>query len=403
MKFLPSVPVLLAGLSSLLALSARGAANYGDDLAFLQKHTPVVELSDDAGARVAVVPAWQGRVMTSTEGGVTGPSYGWVNRELIASGQLQPHMNPFGGEDRFWLGPEGGQFGLFFAPGKKFEFADWQTPPVLDTVAFAVTNQARDRVAFQHDCKLTNYSGTKFAVKIEREVRLLPTAGVWQNLGVTPGKGVTVVGYESVNRITNTGKNAWRRKTGLLSIWILGMFNAAPETTVVLPIKPGADSRLGPRVNADYFGPVPLERLLAKEYAVFFRGDGKYRSKIGIGPGRARPVMGSWEPVSGVLTLVQYTLPTGAKEYVNSQWKVQEKPYGGDVVNSYTDDGKLGAFYELESSSPAGDLAPGKTLEHVHRTIHVRGGYAELNQIAQTVLGVGLAEIKAALPVRGRN
>jgi hypothetical protein len=26
-----------------------------------------------------------------------------------------PHINVFGGEDRFWLGPEGGQFSIFFA------------------------------------------------------------------------------------------------------------------------------------------------------------------------------------------------------------------------------------------------------------------------------------------------
>jgi len=33
--------------------------------------------------------------------------YGWINRELVASGKRQKHINAFGGEDRFWLaGPE---------------------------------------------------------------------------------------------------------------------------------------------------------------------------------------------------------------------------------------------------------------------------------------------------------
>jgi hypothetical protein len=41
----------------------------------------------------------------------------WVNRALIASGKIAQHMNAVGGEDRIWLGPEGGQFSIFFAPG----------------------------------------------------------------------------------------------------------------------------------------------------------------------------------------------------------------------------------------------------------------------------------------------
>ena len=83
-------------------------ANFGDDSAFLKKHTDLVVLSDKAGsAKVALAPAWQGRVMTSTMGGDAGPSFGWINRELIASGEIKPHMNAFGGEDRFWMGAGG--------------------------------------------------------------------------------------------------------------------------------------------------------------------------------------------------------------------------------------------------------------------------------------------------------
>ena len=96
-------------------------------------------LSDSKGlAKVAVSPAWQGRVMTSTAGGDAGLSFGWINRELIESRKLQPHMNAFGGEDRFWMGPEGGQFSIFFAKGTKFDLADWQTPAPIDTLPFQV-------------------------------------------------------------------------------------------------------------------------------------------------------------------------------------------------------------------------------------------------------------------------
>lgn len=43
------------------------AATFGEDVAFLKSHTDLVVLSDAKGAaKVAIAPAWQGRVMTST-------------------------------------------------------------------------------------------------------------------------------------------------------------------------------------------------------------------------------------------------------------------------------------------------------------------------------------------------
>ncbi len=375
------------------------AAQFGEDVAFLKKHTQVVLLTDaDGRGQVAVIPAWQARVMTSTDGGEQGASYGWMNRDLIATGKVLKHFTPYGGEDRIWLGPEGGQFSVFFAKGSSFDLDHWQTPPALDSEPFAIASQSRDRVRFQRRFQMINYSGTRLDVELEREVRMIPAAGSWKTLGVAPAAGVSIVSYESVNRLTNAGAAPWTPRTGLLSIWILGMYNAAPETTIVIPIRAGAEEKLGPRVNADYFGKVPAERLVADEKAVFFRGDGKYRSKIGINPKRAMPILGSYDARAGVLTLVQYTLPKNAARYVNSQWKLQEDPFSGDVVNSYSDDGKMGAFYEMESSSPAAQLAPGKTIEHVHRTIHLRGDKSSLDGIARATLGVGLDRIATALP-----
>jgi hypothetical protein len=78
--------------------------------------------------------------MTSTADGGQGNSYGWINYGLIKSGEHQPHMNAFGGEERFWLSPEGGQFSIYFKKGKSFDFENWQTPAIIDTVSFAVTN-----------------------------------------------------------------------------------------------------------------------------------------------------------------------------------------------------------------------------------------------------------------------
>jgi hypothetical protein len=158
-------------------------------------------------------------------------------------------------------------------------------------------------------------------------------------------------------------------------------------------------------VNDAYFGAVPSDRLRVDEEAgvLYFRADGERRSKIGVPSGRAMPVLGSWDPGRGVLTLVRATVPSAPSPYVNSMWEHQSEPYGGDVVNSYCDGppapgvAPLGPFYELESSSPAEALAPGERLEHTQTTVHVIGPRASLDVIARDQLGVGLETIEHAL------
>jgi hypothetical protein len=380
------------------------AETFGEDLAFLNKHTQIVVLSDDSGqAQVAVAPQYQGRVLTSTAGGAAGMSYGWINRELIASGEQRPHMNAFGGEDRFWLGPEGGQFAIFFKPGAKFTLDDWQTPAAIDTDAWPIVRQSKSEVAFRRKIKLTNYSGTQLELLAERVVRLVPRDKLAERLGVAVGTDVSLVAYESENRITNTGSEPWTKEGGLLSIWILGMYQPSDQTTVVIPFRPGPASELGPKVNDAYFGKVPAERLKVGDQHLFFSGDGRSRGKIGVGPKRVKPILGSYAAESQLLTLVQLTVPPGATDYVNSMWEIQKEPFAGDVVNSYNDGPPspgvkpLGPFYELESSSPAAALAPGQSLTHVHRTVHLQGPATQLSPVAEATLGVSVATIQASL------
>lgn len=304
------------------------AASFGDDAAFLKSHTDLIVLSDEKGlAKVAVVPAWQGQVMTSTAGGDGGSSFGWINRDFITAGKLVPHMNAFGGEDRFWMGPEGGQFSIYFPKGAKFEFADWQTPAAFDSLPFKLVSQSPHQATFIAEFALTNYSGTHFEVAVNRAVRLLDAAAAWKKLGVQPVPKVTQVAYESDNKITNVGKNAWKKDTGLLSIWILGMFNPSPSATIVAPIKAGPESEFGVKVTSDYFGAVPPERLVVKDNVVFLCADGKFRSKIGLNPKRGKAVLGSYDADSKVLTIMQFTQPAGVTDYVNALWKLQDNPY----------------------------------------------------------------------------
>ena len=206
-------------MTAALSLSSHAsAATFGDDATFLAKHTEIVQLTGpDGKSKVALAPAWQGRVMTSTADGDGGLSYGWINRELISSGKTQPHINVFGGEDRFWLGPEGGQFSIFFAKGASFDLDHWFTPGAIDTLPYRLVRKSPQGARFAAAFGLTNFSGTRFDVAVDREIRLLGTADAWQRLGGKAVLEVKVVAYESRNKISNTGKAAWTKDSGLLS------------------------------------------------------------------------------------------------------------------------------------------------------------------------------------------
>lgn len=71
-------------------------------------------------------------------------------------------------------------------------------------------------------------------------------------------------------------------------------------------------------------------------------------------------------------------------------------------MNAYNDgpaspgEPPLGAFYELESSSPVRELQPGEGLRHVHRTLHAVGPERKLSHIAEACLGLSLDQIRRA-------
>jgi uncharacterized protein DUF6786 len=388
--------LVLTGCSTVAATG--GGRTFGEDVAFMAKHTEVIVLGQ-GDAQIAVAPGWQGRVMTSTARGAGGSGYGWINDAWIEAGKVEPHINIPGGEDRFWMGPEGGQYAIFFPKGAAFDLEHWQTPPCIDTDAYEVVEKDASHVTLRHRASVVNYAGSKFDVQIDRTVRLQPAGYLEKTFGLTVGPGVKSVAYTSMNAITNAGSNAWSKDGGLLSIWILGMFKPSPEATVILPYQPGSEAEHGRVVNDAYFGKVPESRLRDWNHVLYFKGDGQYRSKIGLGLRRAKQVVGSYDPTRNLLTIVVYTKPDGATDYVNSMWELQREPYGGDVVNSYNDGplgpGKkpLGPFYEIETSSPAAALAPTESLTHVSTTLHFEGARAELEPIASKLLGVSLDQI----------
>ena len=340
---------------------------------------------------------YQARVMTSAVS-AGAASLGFINRQFIEAGQAGTAFDNYGGEDRFWLGPEGGQYGLYFPASKPFRFEFWQTPHGLQEGAWKVSDESPTSITYAHAFSVANYEQRVFKVEVERKLELLTVERASQQLGTALSPSLRWVGFSSKNKLTNAGSDPWQEASGLLSVWILGMFAPVPGTQVIVPFETASSGQI---VNDTYFGKVPAERLRVNEQKGFiaFRADGKYRSKIGLGPARARRALGSYSEPARLLTLVLYTKPSGATRYVNSMWERQAAPYAGDVINSYNDGppapGKppLGGFYEIESSSPAAALAPGESLSHEHQTYHFSGPRADLEALAQQVLGVSLSDL----------
>jgi hypothetical protein len=375
-------------------LSSMPLTTFASEVAFLSRFGPLKVLEAPGGGRVAVSAHYQGRVMTSAVE-PEGRSLGFVDRKFIEEAKTGTQFDNYGGEDRFWLGPEGGQFALYFPPAKPFAFVNWQTPHAMQEGAWEAKDNTATAITFVRHMDLINYAGTTFSVGVERKVSLVSLDEARDRLGIALPGGVKWVGFSTANTITNLGKVAWTEPKGLLSVWILGMFAPVPGTRVIVPFEKNAGGEI---VNDRYFGKVPADRLTVRPNDGFllFKCDGQYRSKIGIGPSRAKPMLGSYSDEAKLLTVVLYSKPAAATHYVNSMWEQQKEPYGGDVVNSYndgpTEPGKasLGGFYEIESSSPAAALGPGEKLTHLHQTFHFSGTRDALDTIAKKALGVSL-------------
>ena len=369
------------------------------DLNFLKQHDDsLIVLSNDSGlAQVVVSPKYQAKVFTSTADGGSGKSFGWVNYKAFA-GTTDTHMNAYGGENRLWLGPEGGKFSLFFKPDSPMVFANWKTPASFDTEPWKVVDKNDESVTMQKNMQLINYKGTSLNVAVRRSVKILSNADIAQRLALSLDTPVKAVAYQTDNVITNNGSSAWSEATGMPCIWMLDMFTPSPATVIIVPYKNLSGQSFNKVVTSDYFGQIPLDRLKYSDDKLFLKADGKSRGKLGVAPEYAKTVAGSYDPQHKVLTIIMYDLDSSAK-YLNQEWNTTKPAFSGDAVNAYNDgplaDGtQMGPFYEMESVSPAAFLKPGESLSHKHAVFHFTGDEKGLDVIAQKLLGVSLGAIQ---------
>jgi hypothetical protein len=383
--------VLLALIAIIVSCNQQ-QSDFEKDLSFLKKYDKVIVLSQ-GNAKVVVSPKFQAKVFTSTAG--DGSSLGWINYKVFDA-EPDPHMNAYGGENRIWLGPEGGPFSLFFPKGFEMTFANWKIPPAFDTEPWELVESSGKAVTMKKDMKLVNYAGTELSLKVDRKVEILDNSAIEKLLSAKYADDVKAVGYSTENGITNTGTNEWTDSTGgMPCIWILDMFPPSPNTTIIIPYKKDTAAKIA---NTAYFGEIPVDRIKYVDSILYFKADGKKRSKLGVLPHSAKNIAGSYDADKKILTITLFDINPSAK-YLNMEWDTQKPPFSGDAMNAYNDgpleDGRqLGPFYELESVSPAAFLAPGQTLSHQHCVFHFSGDEKSLDPICKQTLGVSLEEVK---------
>jgi hypothetical protein len=375
---------------------------FGYDLQFLKKQDSTLIVLLSGNSRVIISPKYQAKVFTSTASGEKGLSFGWINYK--AFNKEDAHMNAYGGENRLWLGPEGGKFSLFFKPGTKMVFDNWKTPAPFDNENWNVSAIDSQSVTLYKKMDLLNYAGTQLKLQVVRTVSILSREQVNGLASESElDDSLYAVGYETKNVLTNMGEQEWTEASGMPCIWILDMFKPSSATIVVVPFKNIRAGDFEKVATTNYFGEIPADRIKHNDSLIFFRADGKSRGKLGISANKARETAGSYDAENKVLTIILFNV-SEKKRYLNQEWNITKPSFTGDAVNAYNDgplsDGtQMGPFYEIESVSQAAFIKPQESIYHSHIVLHFTGNKKALNKIAIRMLGTGLEKINKSFEV----
>lgn len=400
--------------------------SYRNAIEFLESKTKVLELCNNLGARVAVCPEWNGRVMTSSADGLDGDSFGLIHVAGIEKGHQESGYDFFGGEDQFSLAPEGGPFSLFYEVPPEIPLI--QTQPLHRTFGFhegpfEIDQAPPDpQIRLRRNMKMRNLVGATFDLDIIRTARLTNREDLEDLFGETLAntldqRDLSYVSYQTTTSLINRN-GPFSKNTGLVSIRIRGMFNSTSNHVVLLPFKSGDEANAEPTVDIDYFGMAPHGHLRLLSRMLLLRADGKYRCRIGVSRKRVMACFGAVDFRSGVLTLIHFSLPPNPIEYYynnndlrlpsdldsrdfakvreyfltetlrpkenrndHPQPDFLESAYNGNVLRVFTNgpsDGFFCPYYKFDVFSPASELQKNEHLTHTQHTLHINADRATL-------------------------
>lgn len=366
--------------------------SFSSDLNFLlSKDDNLIVLETRTGeSQLIVSPKYQGKVFTSTAAGNEGISFGYINYKAFDKAKPDEHMNAYGGENRLWVGPEGGDFSVYFQPEANQVFDNWHTPKAIDTENWQLITHLPDKVEMAKSVSLTNAKGTRLAFELTRIVTILEDEEIASLTGIQFPSEIKAVGYKTNNTIINRNSFEWNENTGAVCIWILDMFPPSPDALTIIPYDETNES--DSIANTGYFGEIPKDRISFAHGNIYLKTDGKFRSKVGLKVIRTKSMAANYDPEYKRLTIIIFDTDIKGT-YLNQEWGKGKKLFDGDAMNAYNDgpleDGSImGPFHELESSSPAAFIQPDEMMSHQHNVFHFTGDKNALSEITKKLLGV---------------
>ncbi len=384
---------------SIAEKSASNAWEFGLDLAFLEKYADCIVLGEDESF-VAVSPKLQARVMTSTLSGDDGYSMGWINRNLIASGEKESHGNLYGGEDRFWIGPEGTDHSVFFEKDALFVPDNWKIPQDISSKPWKVKSKNRHQASFEKEISLKNAKGENIKILASREITYITKENAKIILDTEIPETVKMVAFQSVNKITNKGEKPWGEKSGLINLAVVSTFHANKSTYAFLPFNQGSPKDIG-SIITDMYNESPIgDRLSVAGDFVRMRMDGSKLGEIFMNPKRTRNILGAYDSDQNLLTIITFVPPPAPAKYIAPYWRRTNDMLDGDAVSIFNngpanhDTFYADKFFKTSTFSPALALEPQKSQLHIQRTFHFKGSEYELEKIAQKLLGVSMKQLR---------
>lgn len=376
---------------------------FGQDLKFFSQHNSDIMILGEGDSLIAVSPKYQSRILTSTFGGVEGPSLGWINHELLADNKIGLQTYQIGGEDRFWVGPQGGDFSIFFPQGAIYSAENWRAPAGLSLDPWKLIASSKTQAKFEKNADFENAKGQRFTVRAEREITVLNRAQVSEILGIEIPSAVKLVAFQSFNKLTNIGNSKWTVDSGLLNISVQSCFNANKKVRVFIPYRAGEVSKLGEIVRDSFFDSSATGdgRLLIDPSYICFQADGRKMSGIGVSGKRSEGIVLSYDAKNNVLTVILYIKPADStRAYLRNSWRSNGARFDGDAISIYNN-GPLARtsveadpFYEISTHSPALSLDVGKSQFHIQRTFHFGGSEYDLGLISYKLAGIAIGQLR---------
>lgn len=378
--------------------------SFGQDLSFFSKYGVETMILSQGDSTIAVSPALQARVMTSSFDGSKGPSLGWINRVQLAFKKADFQKIQLGGEDRFWVGPQGGDFSIFFTGGALINESNWKIPAFLASEPWNLVGRNAYRAKFEKLAEFENNKGTKFKIKAEREISVLNRKHVGDVLGIQIPESVDMVAFQSFNKLTNLGDKRWTPEGGLLNISTQSCFNANRKTYTFIPYRAGEPAKFGDIVRDNFFDVVASQndgnRLVIDPSFIKYKTDGRGLGSIGISPLRSEGIALSYDEVNSILTVIIYIKPADMRSYLPASWRRASDQFDGDAITIFNNGATGGsnapadAYYEISTYSPALSLEAGKSQFHLQRTFHFHGSEYDLGLISYKLAGISIGQLR---------